>query len=74
MIKRFIAECVCAGIELYARKYRFALRGLIEMRPMDAQQFEEHLNKVFQNNRERVESYLEEKDPTTAPQWKQHTK
>lgn len=74
MIKQFIAECVCAGIELYARKYRFAMRGLIEVRPMDAQQFEAHLNRVFQGNKERVDSYLDEKDPTTVPQWKQQTK
>lgn len=72
-IKNFIADAVCLGIEKYVSKHRFGLENMIEIRPMTHKQFREHLCKVFQNNEERVRTYLDTA-PTTAPQEVQVTK
>ena len=66
-MKRFIAKCVCAGIELYMSKHRFGITGMIEVRPYTHKQFREHLVKVFQGNEENADNYLSENAPTTAP-------
>ncbi len=67
MIRKFIAECVCAGIELYMRRHRFGLTGMIEVRPYTHNQFKEHLIKVFQGSEEKADNYLSENVPTTEP-------
>lgn len=73
ILKNFIAKCVCSGIELYAKKYRFVLNSSIEIIPLQHKDFEKHLMNVFQNNNDCVRAYLE-KAPTTAPQEEQTTK
>lgn len=73
LIERFIAKCVCKGIELYFKKYRLATIGHIEIIPLDKEGFEKHLLNVFQNNSESVRNYLANA-PTTAPQVEQTTK
>lgn len=71
--KRFLAECVCRGIDLYMKMHRFGLRGQIEVVPMTNVEFREHLLQVFQGKKDKVEHYLETA-PTTTPQEVQVTK
>lgn len=42
-IKKFIAECVCKGIELYVSRHRFGFHGMLEMIPMTKEEFEKHI-------------------------------
>ena len=59
IIKKFIAECVCKGIELYVSKYRFGMHGQIEIYPMTHKEFEKYIYETF-TTKEAAQEYLEE--------------
>lgn len=65
-IKKFIAECVCMGIEIYVSKHRFGFNGTLEMLPMTHEEFEKHIYKIL--TKDAAKSYLEDTAPTTQPQ------
>lgn len=68
-IEKFIARCVCMGIEMYVRNHRFGFNGMLEMLPMTHSEFEKHIYKVLSS--EAAKNYLEETAPTTHPQLEQ---
>ncbi len=72
-IEKFMARCVCEGLELYFRKYRLTFNHSIEIIPLKEDDFKKHLMKVFQGNPKLVKDYLENA-PTTTPQEEQTTK
>lgn len=70
-IENFIAKCVYKGIQNYINDHRFALNNMVEIMPLQEEQFKKHLYKVFQNNQEAVNNYLSETAPTTQPHLEQ---